>query len=255
MADILTASDIQWPIIAPDGESEDGAGSPWDTAQKLAVDWVWGLSGRKFGQWTITFRPEWTIPVARASRHMVLSGPDWPGAYPVRPITSSRLIYRAPLPGPAVSVSEVLVDGSALPSSAYELNDDTLIRVDGQAWYRSQDTTLPTSDVGTWQITYLRGVPVPTGGQVAAGILAAEYVKALTGDKSCRLPNNTTSVSRNGVAVSLDALQLQKGFTGIREVDQWCRIVNPKGRQQPPTVWSPDLDPGMLRPPRTDATA
>lgn len=258
MADILTAGDIQWPIITPDGADtapQDLTADQWTLAQALAVDWVWGLSGRKFGQWNIVFRPEWTIPVARSPRHTVLSGPDWPGAYPVRPITSSRLIYRAPLPGPAVSVAAVLVDGATLNPSAYELNDDTLIRVDGGSWYRSQDTTLPTTDVGTWQVSYLRGQSVPVGGQLAAGILAYEYAKRFAGEPTCKLPANTTTVARNGSTISLDAMQLQKGFTGIRDVDQWCRIVNPNGRQSAPTVWSPDLDPNMLRPPRTDATA
>lgn len=250
MPDVIEAGDLLWPLLSacgddgPDGVDADD----WATAQAVAIDWVWALSGRKFGTWDVVFRPEWSIPVARAPRNYVLGEGDGRRPYPVGAFLTGKPLYSVPLPGPVVSVEAVLVDGATLASSAYEVIGDQLVRLDGSSWYRYQNTTLPTTDVGTWQISYTRGVAVPTGGQRAAGVLACEQAKRISGDKSCRLPNNTTSVTRNGTTVSLDAKQPQQGFTTLAEVDQWCRLVNPNGRQSAPQVWSPDLYPNLLRP-------
>jgi hypothetical protein len=50
-----------------------------------------------------------------------------------------------------------------------------------------------------WAVTYERGVPVPAGGQVAAGTYACEAAKAMTGDTTCRLPRRVQSLVRQGV--------------------------------------------------------
>lgn len=249
MSDVITAGPIQWPINSPmgaDGPDNLPAGI-WELAQSIAVDWVWALSGRRFGQFAVSFRPEWTIPVSPSPRNYVLDS-GYRRNYPVAGFATTKPLHNAPLPGPVVSVTSVTVDGAPLATSAYEVNGDDLIRVDGGQWYAYQDTTLPATDVGTWVIAYVRGRPVPIGGQVAAGVLAYEEALRLTGNAKCRLPNNTSTVQRQGVTVNLDAMQLQQGFTGLREVDQWCRQVNPTGSADSPSIWSPDLDPARLPP-------
>lgn len=255
MADIITAGDMQWPLSDTPTQPADVSDDQWALAQQIAIDWIWGLSGRQFGQWNVVFRPEWTIPVARSPRNYVLGEGIYGRGLPAVSFDPNKPLHHAPLPGPVVSVTSVMVDGVTLPSTAYELNGDTLLRVDGGQWYRYQDTTQPDTAAGTWQISYLRGVAVPAGGQYAAAVLAHEEARRMSGDTKCRLPNNTSTVARNGATVSLDAKQPQQGFTTLREVDQWCRIVNPNGRQQAPQVWSPDLDPALLRPIPTDASA
>lgn len=232
---------MQWPITVD--QPDDSSPDQWALAKAIAVDWVWALSGRKFGQWDVAFRPEWTRPPAGCG--------CWPPSdlgftgwvpQPSTPVTSTTL------PGPVASVTQVLINDAPFASGGYTLIGDDLIRTDGGSWPAYQDTALPVTADKTWQITYLRGLPVPLAGQYAAGVLAREQVKRMNGDKTCRLPNNTTAVTRNGTSVSLDAKQPQLGFTNLQEVDQWCRLVNPKGRQSEPQVWSPDLDPSLRRP-------
>lgn len=258
MSSILTAGALTWPVDSPCGPTgPDGCNAQqWTRAQELATEWLWVLSGRKYGLRATVFRPEWTIPIARGPWNYVLGGGPGYSAYgygsgwgssPLDAFVVNRPLLHAPLPGPVNSVTAVEVDGVVLPGSAWQVNGDNLLRVDGGQWYRYQDTTQPISAVGTWQITYVRGSAVPESGQYAAGVLACEEAKRMLG-LACRLPNNTTQVQRTGTTVSLDAKQLQLGYTGLREVDQWCRLVNPKGRQSDPFVWSPDLDPGRLPP-------
>lgn len=250
MADLITAGDLQWPLYSPCGDDGPDCGGKvtpdiWTMAKQVAIEWVWALSGRKFGTFSITFRPEWTIPVATSPRHYVLGDC---GGYPFDAFAVDKPLTSAPLPGPVVSVEQVMVDGSILATSAYEVVGNDLVRVDGGVWPRFQDVTDPTTETGTWQVTYTRGVAVPSGGQLAAGVLACEEAKRLVGDTACQLPNNTSNVTRNGVTVNLDAKQPQMGFTTLRGVDQWVRTVNPSGRTDDPIVWSPDLDPNRLRP-------
>lgn len=252
MPPVISAGPVQWAIDPPCGATgPDGATAPqWTRAQALASNWLWVLSGRKYGLRTVVFRPEWTIPVAPSVRNYVL-GDGYRHSYtdPTGLVTvTNKPVLSAPLPGPVNSVTAVEVDGVVLPGSAWQINGNNLLRVDGGQWYRYQDTTLPITAVGTWQVTYVRGVPVPADGQWAAGVLACELAKAMVNSKECRLPNNTQTVARAGTTISLDAKQLQQGYTGIREVDQWARLVNPKNHQSDPVVWSPDLDPGRLPP-------
>lgn len=209
-------------------------------AQALAVNWLWALSGRKYGLVDVVFRPEWTNPVQGCGDRGGYW--EWP-SFIINTTPTTTAI--ALLPGPVGEVTAVEVDGAVLDPSKYQVNRDQLIRVDGGTWYAFQDTTQPTTAFGSWQISYTRGTPVPPDGQFAAGVLACELAKAMLppGSKnSCRLPSNATQVARNGTSISLDALQLQKGFTGLYEVDQWCRLVNPNGLMQESSVWSPDTD-------------
>lgn len=251
MGSVITAGDLQWEVDSPCGDAgPDGCSTTqWTRAKALAANWLWALSGRKYGLVDVTFRPEWTIPVLVPPRPFALRGPDYWPRRATPPI--SKHITSAPLPGPVMSVTSVQLGSVVLDASAYTLIDGELVRVDGGVWPAYQSTATPMGADGTWEIVYVRGVPVPADGQWAAGVLACEMAQAMIGNKNCRLPNNTQTVARNGTTISLDAKQLQQGYTGIREVDQWCRMVNPKGHQSEPMVWSPDLDPGRFpAPPR-----
>lgn len=237
----------------------------WDTvdpavqaaASDLAKEVLWALSGRRFGLCSTTVRP-----CRRGEHDAWLRWEPWVtlpygilattfcgcGAFGRCACVASAC--EVSLPGPVHDVTEVLVDGVALPAEAYIVHERRwLVRVDGDCWPWTQNLTLSDDQPGTWAITYRRGVQVPLGGQVAAGQYACEVAKALTNDSSCRLPRRVQSVVRQGVQASfVDPMQLAKdGMTGLPEVDQWLRIQNPHRLPRDSVVWSPDLDRGRRR--------
>lgn len=243
MVSVIIAGDLQWEVDSPCGDTgpEGLKAGQWDRAVDLATAWVWALSGRRYGLVDITFRPEYTNPAAqsRCPDFGAFGGLAYLGVVPGPSRVASAKLF---LPGPAQSVTQVLVNGSVVASGAYLLQRNQLVRIDGQMWPATQNTGLGSDQPGTFEIQYVRGLPVPEGGQFAVGRLACQIAAALCGDK-CALPSNTQTVVKNGHTVSLDAAQLQKAFTTISDVDQWCRQVNPNGRSHQPTVWSPDIDP------------
>lgn len=120
------------------------------------------------------------------------------------------------LPGPVDSIVEVQVDGVIVDSEVgYRVDDHRwLVRIDGDTW-----PTCPTP----FQVTYLRGTPVPAGGQAMVADLACELAKAACDDKTCRLPRRITGLSRQGVTVTFEQFA---GRTGLYEVDTWIDAVN-----------------------------
>jgi hypothetical protein len=139
------------------------------------------------------------------------------------------------------TVTEVKVDGVVIAPTAYRVQNGTeLVRLDGGTWPVCQDMALADTEVGTFSVRVQLGAPVDGLGAYAAGVLACEYAKACTGDKKCRLPNNVTSVTRQGVTMDLSSTAFPDGLTGIREVDLVIQRYNPHGLKMPSVVWSPD---------------
>jgi hypothetical protein len=132
------------------------------------------------------------------------------------------------LPGPVSAVVSVVEDGETLPASGYSLNRNVLYRVGG-VWN-------PCDTV----VKYNRGVTVPAGGEIAAGVLALELAKASCNDNTCQLPKRLQTITRQGVTVAmLDSFDdVDKGHTGIWIIDSWvASMTKPKVR---PSVLSPD---------------
>lgn len=96
----------------------------------------------------------------------------------------------------------------------------------------------------SFTVTYGYGQAPPPGGVRAAVNLAAQIALNAVGSKKCRLPQRTSQVNRQGVAITiLDPMEfITKGQTGLPEVDLWIASVNPNGTRRRPTVWSPDVD-------------
>lgn len=231
-------------------------------ASGFAIEILHALTGRRFGACPVTVRPcgprcrevggWWTYPVRTDG---------WVGGSPggvLAPFIrdgawfncgcnggcSCRATEELWLPGPVASVGEVQVGPDVLDPTAYRIdNGDTLVRVDGGRWPECQDMDGSLGDPNTLFVTYSKGLDVPLGGQIAAGMLAGEFAKACTG-QPCGLPGALSSLSRQGVEVQMidPTNLLESGLTGIQHVDLWIRAVNPARKSGRSRVWSPDLD-------------
>lgn len=227
-----------------------------DRATQWATQILWALTGRRFGVCEVTVRPcgstchvygGWMAYPAIADgvgtswtpfiRDGVWFNCGCVGGCSCEP---SCTVW---LPGPVAGVVEVIVNGIVINAADYRVdNRDKLVGLNGQCFPRCQDMNLESPAEGTFQVTYQRGVPVPVAGQIAAGLLACEFIKACTGG-DCRLPGNLQSLSRNGVEVQMidPTDDLAAGLTGIPDVDLWVRSVNPNKLARRMRVSSPDL--------------
>jgi hypothetical protein len=154
---------------------------------------------------------------------------------------------------PIKSVTEVLVDGVAMDLANVIVQDERwIIRRDGQAWPVAQRLNLPTTEVGTWSLTYTYGDAPPASGVLAASKLAGELALSCGSEsqrKCCRLSRRVQQVTRQGMSmILLDPFQfLDKGRLGIMEIDAFLMTFNPEGLQGEPVFGSPDLGPTFVQ--------
>jgi hypothetical protein len=144
---------------------------------------------------------------------------------------------------PVAQIDQVKVNGLVLTDTAYALVGQWLARTDGgECWPSCQDPAVPDTQTGTFSVTFRPGRALPVAGQVAAGLLAGEFIQACKG-AACALPANISSLTRQGVDVQfVDPSEvLAAGKTGIREVDLFIEAVNPSGMKRRSRVYSPDL--------------
>lgn len=137
------------------------------------------------------------------------------------------------LPRNLVQVIEVRIDG-ALFTDWRMSRSGWLERTDGETWSGCDDSTT---------ITYNYGEPPPRSGVDAAVELAVEMYRDSIADGTCRLPARLSTVTRQGLTMTaLDGMDfLDKGRTGLYLVDLFLAAVNPHGRGQAGSVWSPDI--------------
>lgn len=279
----MAVSPCDWPIDYMSCGVDDGvppviAGltpTQRTTVEEMAVDYLWHWTGRSFGLCPVTVRPcrqDCTVGMStftgfgqsdRYLPHLGGSGAPWTPALvggrwlniscgSCGDLCSCSSVSSLALPGPVDSVTSVVIDGAALPTDAYRVdNRRYLLRLDGGSWPTCQDMSAPSEPgstaTGTWQVSYVYGTPVPSGGQLAAGLLASEFAKALCRDASCQLPKRVQSITRQGVTVAvLDAFDdIDTGHTGIWMIDAWIASVTKPPR--PSRVFSPDLPRSRFR--------
>lgn len=261
----MAEAPCSWPI-------NTNCCSDWDSfspeLQADATAWatgiLWALTGRRFGSCPIIVRPcsggchnggYMTWPVGLDGNGGA-SGASWipfiDGAGVWRNCAciggcSCKARCEVWLPGPVDTVTDVRVDGVVIPPTAYRIdNNNILVREDGECWPECQDFNLSGVDPdteGTFVVSYTRGTPVPPAGQIAAGLLACDFAKSCT--TGCKLPGNLASLTRQGVEVTVadPTDELNAGLTGIPQVDQWIRSVNPARLPGRMRVYSPDLVP------------
>lgn len=216
-------------------------------AVKVASEILWRLTGAVFGTCPITVRPCGRKCATFATYPAQLGTGVWINvACDCDGVCGCCSVCELKLEGPVASVTSVKMDGTALNPSVYRVdNGNMLVRVDGgPCWPTCQDLAKADTQVGTFSVTYQRGLPVPVGGQRAVAEMAAEIVKSCTGG-ACRLPSRVQEITRQGERIQLinDVEFLKSGLTGLPAVDMWVVAVNPYSHREPPSVYSPDLPP------------
>lgn len=238
--------------------------NPEITADQIerALAYGWGmiqtLSGYSISICPITVRP----PAGRGGgRSYTIAPVNWIHDAPFHPIQTNTgdlvnvlccgdnecgcdWVRGVHLPGPVGPIVSVVIGGVEIPPSAYRVDDNhMLVRQDGEAWPYSQDQNLPAGDPGTFLVTYYRGAVADGLVRYAAGTLASEYLKAVTGDTDCRLPSGTTNIIRQGLTIEIEKDIFENGLTGIPEVDTVTGTYNPYRLKTPPAVFSIDTMP------------
>jgi hypothetical protein len=228
----MSDAPCEWPIIWPqDLDATDEEKALWGP---VAAQIIWALSGRRYGRCRRWVRPLTTSGAGCAPQLVHGRWYNGPGR--------ATLVQ---LPRPTIAVHEVVLGSEtgrvSMPTLNYTLYGDSLIRRDGQGW-PAQDPEAAEGAPGWWAVDVTTGYPVPLGGQAAAGLYAAELIRARRGSGKCRLPARTASVAREGVDVTLldPAALYENGLVGLPEVDGWIKAVNPAGLRERPGVTSPD---------------
>jgi hypothetical protein len=245
-----------WPL-APTCPSWAGTSQPIkDYAVALASLVLWAATGRQFGGCPSTVRPCWARQEPLYQTWPV--GFDGEGYWGLRGAVGSVVLIgggcgcsascactpsQITLPGPVQSVTSVQVDGVTLVAGTdYLVQGDYLVRASGSEWPSSQNLALPLGQPDTWAVTYVVGAAVPVALLGAASEYACEVAKAKTGGQ-CQLPNRVQSVTRTGVEIQyVDTTDyLDKGLTGLANVDAVIKALNPYGLAAPLRVLSPDV--------------
>jgi hypothetical protein len=239
-------------------------------AAAAASDILWALSGRQFGgectgyvrptarpdgwdhrSWAIASGYGWYGSWGTCSYAYGLGSPAWAGhACRCAPAEVELGAY------PVRSVSQVKIDGEVIPPDEYRVdNYRTLVRVKAHAdddasvrpgWPTCQRLDLPDTEEGTFSVTFVFGTAPPASGVQAAASLAAEFALLRATDEDARetrLPARVRTLVRQGESITLLDAQdvLDKGRTGIPEVDLFLKSVNGAGLARRSRVWSPDL--------------
>lgn len=144
-----------------------------------------------------------------------------------------RLRYK-----PVHHVEEILISDVAQDLANYSVLNGSVVSRDG-SWPLCAGMT----------ITYDFGTNPPALGRIAARRLANELILLADGSEHCALPSNVTTVTRQGLTITMFDPQdfLNKGQTGIYEVDMFIAASNPYKYKKPARVFSPDVPRGYHR--------
>jgi hypothetical protein len=235
----ITRDELPAPLPAlPGGDAE------WDATIALASEVLWALTGRRWaGERTRTVAV--VAPVAGSDLP-----PGWSWSWgPVHPALIDGEVHnctctaaeRVRLPDDDVTaVEEVTVSGTPRPAGSYALDRGHLLDLTGRGW--------PTSPPG-FTVRYRHGRPPPDGGRRAAALLAREHARARVGDPASPLLLNLVSRTRQAITETFvpAADLIERGQTGVPQVDAWVATVNPGKLTRRARAWSPDTAPALVR--------
>ena len=92
------------------------------------------------------------------------------------------------LPGIRPSIDQVLVDGAAVPSGTYTMLDTKLVRFlpsgEYDHWPPSQLLSLPSTEVGTFEVTYTHGLEVDVVIRHATAEIACDLLAPWRADRA-----------------------------------------------------------------------
>jgi hypothetical protein len=253
-----------WEALDPTCVTEDWATySPAVTgaAFDYATTVLWAATGRRFGLCTRVVRPcgkecqnengngiygwYWTQGTWLPYIFQGAWRNCWCGCFGTPGCCGCNVDCQVYLEGPVSNIISVTVDGNIIDPTTYRVDNGIwLVRTKDAStddcWPRFQDFN-KNSGVGTFIVTYQKGLAVPQALLRAASELAGEYAKACVG-AACRLPARATSIARQGVSISMVGIEalMEKGLTGINTVDQIIRTYNPYGLTGQMRIASPD---------------
>lgn len=229
---------FDWPEAAlADKEAADA--ETVERAEQFAAASMRMLTLNRVGGLPITVMPcnrTCTSPIMRAE--MFSPVPLYPSASSLKSCNcglrcSCSAVNAVQLTAPVGDIIEVKVGGVVLDPAAYRVeNGDQLIRTDGQRW--------PACAGKDFTVTYLNANKVDAMGAYAGGVMAWEWLKAMTDARKCRLSSKATSVNRQGIQMELTPGMFPDGTTGIEEVDLYIRMWNPHGWKVAPKVYTLD---------------
>lgn len=253
-----TVGPCSWTIPNPLCCTEAWAAAPADV-QSAARDYaaliLWAATGRQFGLCEITVRPcgmkrcsdgsgeFWGFSWAGGTWAPYIFNGQWFNcACGIGCCCDPRCQVR--LMGPATEIVEVLIGGIAVDPATYHVDDDHwLVRSGGECWPQCADMDNLVGD-NTFEVTYLRGTPVPQALLRAAAMLACEWAKGCLNDDTCRLSNRVTSIIRQGITIDMvdpESL-LESGLTGLWEVDTVIRSLNPHRTVERLRIYAPEMN-------------
>lgn len=123
-------------------------------------------------------------------------------------------------------ICELEIEGECQPLGCYRIDGGSLVRTVCDCHDVAEPWPLNcrgNKEFGpcTWSVVVQHGNPPPPMGIRAAKLLACEFFNACTGGECCIVPDNVTSVTRQGVTMRYrDSANLaSKGLTGIPIVD------------------------------------
>lgn len=151
------------------------------------------------------------------------------------------------LPSNSGGIASVKIGVDVIPTTSYRIdNGSRLVRTDGEQWPLCQDMSAAPGTDGAFVVSYYEGAIPSDMDFFAVGLLAAEFYRACTDDRKCRLPRGVTSVVRQGISYEVKSDMFADGVTGIAEVDVVIRHHNPNLLKGRPRVLSPDRRRGRV---------
>lgn len=202
--------------------------------------------------WAGTADEEPAFDPVQVATGIMLSLLGWRWTWPARTVTEEYSVGSIP---PAINLTGRPVSGVASVTSAtgdpvpFKLVNGFKLMLGIQpVWndisqlYLWEPCHCPS---GPYTVVYTYGAMPPMAVRRAITVLADEIRKASCGDSDCRLPERVTSVSRQGLSWTLIDPQdfLDKGKTGIIEVDLVLVAYNSGKAQRRSRVWSPEFAP------------
>ena len=219
-----------WPV-SPLCDLSEVDDTVAEEATNVASELLWALSGRRFGNCSVTELYTTSCGNECGMPYKDANG-NWyngvVGTHECCSIRLDRLHVR--------EVTEVRLDDTVLDPASYVLLGGLLRRI-GACWPCELYCTEPRIAV-----TYGYGAPIPLVAELAMCEMVTELVSGMTGG-TCKLPSRAVSITRQGVSVEMTGTLdlLNAGWQGMPLTDQFIKLTNPGHMVQRSRVYSPDM--------------